>query len=158
MAKLLVVDDEKNIRDTLGRFLGSRQHEIALAESGRDALTLMDREGPFDLVLSDWRMAEMNGLELLTAIKAKLPATIVILMTAYATIQNAVAAMKAGAYDYVTKPFSLDQIQHAVDRALEVKELRTEVQALRNSIDGVPMLTTGSSKCRSLMETALAAA
>jgi DNA-binding NtrC family response regulator len=75
MARLLVVDDEKN-RDTLGRFLGSRQHEIALVESGRDALTLMDREGPFDLVLSDWRMAKMNGLELLTAIKARLPATI----------------------------------------------------------------------------------
>jgi len=89
-------------------------------------------------------MAEMNGLELLNEIKAKFPTTIVILMTAYGTIQNAVAAMKAGAYDYVTKPFSLDQIQHAVDRALEVKELRTEVRALRNSIEGVPLLTTGS--------------
>src|SRR6266481_1197535 len=144
MAKLLVVDDEKNIRDALGRFLGSREHEIAIAESGREALAIMERDGRFDLVLSDWRMAEMNGLELLNEIKAKFPTTIVILMTAYGTIQNAVAAMKAGAYDYVTKPFSLDQIQHAVDRALEVKELRTEVRALRNSIEGVPLLTTGS--------------
>ena len=158
MAKLLVVDDEKNIRDTLGRFLGSHGHEIAIAESGREALDLTNRNGTFDLVLSDWRMAEMNGLELLNEIKAKFPATIVILMTAYATVQNAVAAMRAGAYDYVTKPFSLDQIQHAVDRALEVKELRTEVQALRNSIDGVPLLTTGSPEYRSLIETALAAA
>jgi len=158
MAKLLVVDDEKNIRETLGRFLGSREHEIAIAESGREALSLMDRDGAFDLVLSDWRMAEMNGLELLNAIKAKSPATIVILMTAYGTIQNAVAAMKAGAYDYVTKPFSLDQIQHAVDRALEVKELRTENRALRNSIDGVPLLTTASPRFSSLIETAYAAA
>ncbi len=158
MPKLLVVDDEKNIRDTLGRFLGSREHEIALAESGREALALMDRTGAFDLVLSDWRMAEMNGLELLNAIKAKFPATIVILMTAFGTVQNAVAAMKAGAYDYVTKPFSLDEIQHAVDRALEVKELRTENRALRNSIDGVPLLTTGSSEFRSLIETSYAAA
>ncbi|MFZ0679383.1 sigma-54-dependent transcriptional regulator [Candidatus Binatus sp.] len=158
MAKLLVVDDEKNIRDTLGRFLGSHGHEIAIAESGREALDLTNRKGTFDLVLSDWRMAEMNGLELLNEIKAKFPATIVILMTAYATVQNAVAAMRAGAHDYVTKPFSLDQIQHAVDRALEVKELRTEVQALRNSIDSVPLLTTGSPEYRSLIETALAAA
>ncbi len=158
MAKLLVVDDEKNIRETLGRFLGSREHETAIAESGREALALMDRDGAFDLVLSDWRMAEMNGLELLNAIKAKFPTTIVILMTAYGTIQNAVAAMKAGAYDYVTKPFSLDQIQHVVDRALEVKELRTENRTLRNSIDGVPLLTTASPRFRSLIETAYAAA
>ena len=158
MAKLLVVDDEKNIRDALGRFLGSRDHQIAIAESGREALALTDRNGAFDLVLSDWRMAEMNGLELLNAIKAKFPTTIVILMTAYGTVQNAVAAMKAGAYDYVTKPFSLDQIQHTVDRALEVKELRTENRALRNSIDGVPLLTTGSPQFRSLIETAYAAA
>jgi NtrC-family two-component system response regulator AlgB len=158
MAKLLVVDDEKNIRDALGRFLGSHDHQIAVAESGREALALANRDGAFDLVLSDWRMAEMNGLELLTEIKAKFPTTIVILMTAYATVQNAVAAMKAGAYDYVTKPFSLDQIQHAVDRALEVKDLRTEVRALRNSIDGVPLLTTGSPQYRSLIETAFAAA
>ena len=158
MARLLVVDDEKNIRDALGRFLGSRDHQIAIAESGREALALIERNGAFDLVLSDWRMAEMNGLELLTEIKAKYSTTIVILMTAYGTVQNAVAAMKAGAYDYVTKPFSLDQIQHAVDRALEVKELRTEVRVLRNSIDGVPLLTTGSPQYRSLIETAFAAA
>src|ERR1039457_5377080 len=158
MAKLLVVDDEKNIREALGRFLGSREHEIAIAENGREALALMDRDGVFDLVLSDWRTAEMNGLELLNAIKAKFPTTIVILMTAYGTIQNSVAAMKAGAYDYATKPFSLDQIQHAVDRALEVKELRTANRVLHNSIDGVPLLTTGSPQFRSLIETAYASA
>ena len=158
MAKLLVVDDEKNIRDALGHFFASSKHDIVVAASGREALVLMDRKGAFDLVLSDWRMAEMNGLELLNAIKAKFPDTIVILMTAYGTIQNAVAAMKAGAYDYVTNPFSLDQIQHAVDRALEVKELRTENRVLRNSIDGVPLLTTGSPQFRSLIETAYAAA
>src|ERR1039457_5048110 len=119
MAKLLVVDDEKNIREALGRFLGSREHEIAIAESGREALALMDRDGAFDLVLSDWRMAEMNGLELLNAIEAKFQTTIVILMTAYGTIQNAVAAMKAGAFDYFTKRCSPDQIHHAVAPAFE---------------------------------------
>jgi NtrC-family two-component system response regulator AlgB len=158
MAKVLVVDDEKNIRDTLARFLGSRGHEIAIAESGRRALALMVHDGAFDLVLSDWRMAEMNGLELLNEVKAKFPTTTVILMTAFGTVESAVAAIKAGAFDYVTKPFSLDQIQHAVDRALEVKDLRTRVRALRNSIDGLPMLTTGSPEFQSLIETAYAAA
>lgn len=103
-------------------------------------------------------MAEMNGLELLKEIKARSPNTIVILMTAYGTIQNAVAAMKAGAYDYVTKPFSLDEINHAVDRALEVLELRSENQALRNSVDGVPLMNSQSPQFRTLVETAYAAA
>ena len=158
MAKVLVVDDERNIRDTLARFLGSREHEIAIAESGRQALALMVRDGAVDLVLSDWRMAEMNGLELLNEVKAKFPTTIVILMTAFGTVENAVAAIKAGAFDYVTKPFSLDQIQHAVDHALEVKDLRTQARALRNSIDGVPMLATASPEFQTLIETAYAAA
>src|ERR1700722_1153637 len=158
MTRLLVVDDEKNIRDALGRFLGSHDHQVAVAESGREALALIVRDGAVDLVLSDWRMAEMNGLELLNEVKAKFPTTTVILMTAFGTVENAVAAIKAGAFDYVTKPFSLDQIQHAGDRALEVNALRTQARALRNSIDGVPMLTTGSPEFQSLIETAYAAA
>lgn len=142
MVKLLVVDDEKNIRQGLKEFLQSRNLETYTAGSGREALELMDRCGSFDLVLSDWRMAEMNGLELLKAIKEKFSDTIVILMTAYGTIDNAVAVMKAGAYDYITKPFSLDQIQHIVERAFEIKELRSQNRALRNSMDGVPLLTS----------------
>lgn len=158
MAKILIVDDEKNIRQAVSRFFESCDYQVSTAENGREALETMAKSGGFDLVLSDWRMAEMNGLELLNAIKAKYPETIVILMTAYGTIQNAVAAMKAGAYDYVTKPFSLDQIQHTVERALEVKELRSENRALRNSIDGVPLLTSASPLFRALVETAYAAA
>jgi len=158
MARLLVVDDEKNIREGLAQFLTSFKHDTCIAASGQEALALMERTGAFDLVLSDWRMAEMNGLELLKAIKAKYPDTFVILMTAYGTIQNAVAAMKAGAYDYVSKPFSLDEVQHAVERALEVKTLRSQNRALRNSIDGVPLLPSASAQFRALIETAYAAA
>ena len=158
MPKLLIVDDEKNIRQTLARFLESCNYQVATADSGRQALELMSKCGDFDLVLSDWRMAEMNGLELLKTIKAKFPGTIVILMTAYGTIDNAVAAMKAGAYDYFTKPFSLDQVQHAVERALEVKDLRSQNRALRNSIDGVPLLASASPRFRELIEVAFTAA
>jgi NtrC-family two-component system response regulator AlgB len=158
MARLLIVDDEKNIREALGHFFDSHQQQTVVAESGREALAKLESIGGADLVLSDWRMAEMNGLELLKEIKTRYPGTIVILMTAYGTIQNAVAAMKAGAYDYVTKPFSLDQIQHAVERGFEVMQLRSENRALRNSIDGTPLLTSGSPQVRALIETAYAAA
>ena len=154
MPKLLIVDDERNIRQTLARFLESCNYRVAVADSGRQALDIMSKCSDFDLVLSDWRMAEIDGLELLKSIKAKFPATVVILMTAYGTIDNAVAAMKAGAYDYFTKPFSLDQVQHAVERALEVKDLRTQNRALRDWIDGVPLLASGSSQFGELIEVA----
>src|SRR3984893_16181648 len=158
MAKVLVVDDEKNIRDTLARFLGSRGHEIAIAESGRRALALMVHDGAFDLVLSDWRMAEMNGLELLHEVKAKFPTTTVILMTAFGTVESAVAAIKAGAFDYVTKPFSLDQIQHLTERALQLQGLRAENRALRNAIEETPLLESSSAAMVRLMDTARQAA
>ena len=73
MPKLLIVDDEKNIRQTLAKFLESCNYQVATADSGRQALELMSKCSDFDLVLSDWRMAEMNGLELLKSIKAKFP-------------------------------------------------------------------------------------
>jgi two-component system, NtrC family, response regulator AlgB len=158
MARLLVVDDEKNIRDGLQHLFQSQKHQTFVAESGRDALAVLAREGEMDLVLSDWRMAEMNGLELLKEIKSRFPATIVMLMTAYGTIQNAVVAMKAGAYDYVTKPFSLEEIEHAVERALEVRELRAENRSLKNSINGVPLLESANPQFRAVVETAYAAA
>jgi two-component system, NtrC family, response regulator AlgB len=158
MANLLIVDDEKNIRQGVARFLESCKYKVATADSGRQALDLMSKCGEFDLVLSDWQMAEMNGLELLKTIKQKFPDTIVILMTAYGTIDNAVAAMKAGAHDYLTKPFSLDQVQHAVERALEVRELRSQNRALRDTIEGVPLLASASPAFRALIEVASTAA
>jgi DNA-binding NtrC family response regulator len=118
MARLLIVDDEKNIRANLASFFESIGHEAQTAENGRQARAMIEA-APFDLVLTDFRMAEMNGLELLTEIKKRRPECLVILMTAYATVENAVAAMKAGAFDYVTKPFSLEQIQHLAERALQ---------------------------------------
>jgi two-component system, NtrC family, response regulator AlgB len=158
MAKLLIVDDEKNIRQSLTRFLGGLGHEVTAAESAREALELLADGAEFDLVLSDWRMVEMNGLELLRAIKEKYPDVVVVLMTAYGTIDHAVAAMKAGAYDYLTKPFSVDQIQHVVERGLEVRELRSQNQALLRVIEGVPLVESRSPLFRALIETAHQAA
>jgi two-component system, NtrC family, response regulator AlgB len=100
----------------------------------------------------------MTGLDLLRDIKRSHPETLVILMTAYATVENAVTAMKAGAYDYVTKPFTLEQIQHTVERALQMQGLRAENRALRNTIEEAPLLESKSPAMMRLLETARQAA
>jgi NtrC-family two-component system response regulator AlgB len=157
MARLLIVDDEKNIRANLASFFESLGHEVETAENGQQARAMIEA-APFDLVLTDFRMAEMNGVELLTEIKKRRPETLVILMTAYSTVENAVAAMKAGALDYVTKPFSLEQIQHLAERALQIQGLRAENRALRNAIDETPLLESSSAAMVRLMKTVRQAA
>jgi two-component system, NtrC family, response regulator AlgB len=157
MAKLLIVDDERNIRRSLTTFFESLGHEVRAAENGTQAVALL-AETQFDLVLTDFKMAEMTGLELLREIKRRSPESLVILMTAYATVENAVEAMKSGAYDYVTKPFSLEQIQHTVDRALHVGLLTAENRALRGAIDEEPLLDSKSVAMQRLLETARQAA
>jgi two-component system, NtrC family, response regulator AlgB len=143
VAKLLIVDDEKNIRGHLATFFRERGYEVQTAESGQQALSMFsDRRA--DLVLTDYRMAEMNGHELLKRIKERNPDVMVILMTAYATVENAVAAIKEGAYDYLTKPFSLDQVEHAIERALETQRLRNEVRGLRDTLEERPFLESRS--------------
>jgi len=122
MPKLLVVGDDRNIRVSLVRTLQPLDYEVHSAESGSQALRLIEGVREFDLVLSDWRMAKMNGLELLRKIKEASEKTVVILMTAYGTIENAVAAMKEGAHDYLTKPFSIEQIRRTVERAVQARQ------------------------------------
>src|SRR5262245_50413996 len=158
MARLLVVDDERNIRVRLASFFEGCGHVVQTAGSGKEALELLASNESADLVLTDYRMAELNGVELLQQIKRQLPETPVILMTAYGTIENAVAAMKAGAYDYLAKPFSLEQIQHVVERALEMQKLRAENRVLRDTLEERPLLDSRSSVMQRLLETARQAA
>ncbi len=157
MATLLVVDDDKNIRETLGTFFRSLTYDVRLAASAAEALRILAQER-VDLVLTDFRMAEMNGLELLREVKRRRAECLVILMTAYATVENAVAVMKAGAYDYLTKPFSLEQIQHAVERALQLQDLQAENRALHAVIDDTALLESRSPAMASLLDTARQAA
>jgi NtrC-family two-component system response regulator AlgB len=154
MAKILIVDDEKNIRVSLATLFEGIGYEVRTAESGQQALACFSEEDGFDLVLTDYRMAEMNGYELLKHIKDRDLDVLVILMTAYATVENAVAAMKAGAYDYLTKPFSLDQIEHAVERALETRRLRGEVRGLRDTLEERPWLESRSPAMQRLLRDA----
>jgi two-component system, NtrC family, response regulator AlgB len=158
MARLLIVDDEKNIRRSLETFFLSQGHSVTAAADARAALNALAGADGFDLVLTDFRMAEMNGLELLVEIKRRFPDASVVLMTAYATVENAVAAMKAGAGDYLSKPFTLQEVQHVVDRALEVRKLRVENRTLRVALDDLPLLESRSPRMRALVDTARQAA
>jgi two-component system, NtrC family, response regulator AlgB len=153
VTRLLIVDDEKNIRSHLATFFRERGYEVRTAESGPQALELFT-DSVADLVLTDYRMAEMNGHELLRRIKERDADVMVILMTAYATVESAVAAMKGGAYDYLTKPFSLDQVEHAIERALETQRLRNEVRGLRDTLEERPFLESRSRLMQRLLRDA----
>jgi two-component system, NtrC family, response regulator PilR len=127
--KLLIVEDDVGLRDTLGAFLSRVGFEVASAHDGREALELLDREVP-DLVLTDIHMPDMDGLALLAEVKARYPETIVIMMTAFSSIDSAVEAMRRGAEDYLSKPLQLADAQMSIERALERRALRRRVAQL----------------------------
>ena len=143
MARVLVVDDERNIRAHLATYVTSLGHATETAASAEEALAQLDRK-PFDVVLSDVRMPGLDGVALLGEIRQRAPETMVVLMTAYATVPQAVEVMRAGAYDYLVKPFSLDQIGLLLSRVLEVRELRRENRRLRLATDEPILLESES--------------
>ena len=112
----MVVDDEIEMRIALETTLKREGHHITLAENGKQALEKLN-EDSFDLVLTDVKMPKMNGVELLKALKQKSPKTVAIMMTAYGDIDNAVETIKAGAFDYLLKPFSAEILVATVNRA-----------------------------------------
>jgi DNA-binding NtrC family response regulator len=131
--RILVVDDEHTMRDFLTASMAAR-YQIRTARDGRDAMEEL-RKHPVDLVLSDVRMPGGDGLALLAAIQSELSEPpIVVMMTAFGTIKEAVEATKCGAVDYLTKPFGLDQLEHTLQRAFELRELRDENRSLRTSL------------------------
>jgi two-component system response regulator AtoC len=131
--RVLVVDDEENLRLVLRTLLRRHGYEVEAAPSGEDALSLVDSFGP-DVVLTDVRMPKMGGLDLLATLKAKGNEATVIVMSAYGNMDMAIEAMKAGAYDYVQKPFKPDEIVLALRKAEERESLRRENRALRDEI------------------------
>ena len=115
--KLLIVDDELSVRDSLGKWFREEGYEIGTAESASDALTRM-AENKWDLALLDIKMRGTDGIELQRRLHEMDPDLIVIMMTGYASVETAVAALKNGAYDYVSKPLDPDEIAHLVKKAL----------------------------------------
>jgi len=132
--RILVVDDEPSQLELVVGFLKKRGFETARAESGARALDIF-REAPIDLVLTDQKMPDMSGLELLKAIRAINPEAAVIVITAYGTVETAVAAIKAGAADYVAKPVNLDELLFRIDQVKERGRLISENRDLRETLE-----------------------
>jgi DNA-binding NtrC family response regulator len=131
---ILVVDDEYSVRDSLGHWFRQDGYEVHEAESATDALQALERRS-FDVALVDIKMPGMDGLELQERIHQIDPELAVIMITAFASVETAVRALKQGAFDYVTKPVDPDELSHLVSRSLEQRRLREENAKLRETID-----------------------
>ncbi len=131
---ILVVDDEPNIRRVLEAVLAKDGHNVITAENGRKGLDIISKDNSIDVVITDLIMPDINGVELLAAAKEINPDMSVLMITAHGTIKSAVDAMKLGAFDYITKPFDLDEIKLVVKKALEHKDLFDENRELRTQL------------------------
>lgn len=133
MSRILVVDDELSMRELLEIFFLKEGHEVDLASEGGAGVELM-LEVDYDLVITDLRMPGTNGMVVLERCRELLPDTPIIVMTAFATPETAISAMKLGAYDYFTKPFKLDEAKVVISKALERRELVLENRELRTEL------------------------
>lgn len=131
--RVLVVDDEKFIRDILADFLGMEGYQVRTAEDGTRALDELAR-ARYDLIISDLKMPKMGGLELLKEVSRTHPDTLTVIMTGFGTVETAIDAMKQGAYDYILKPFKVEEIVHIVQRGLEKRRLAAENLRLREAV------------------------
>jgi DNA-binding NtrC family response regulator len=132
--KILVVDDEKIVRESLFHWFEDEGYSVDTAQDALDALKQFDK-GKYDLILLDMKMPGMSGLELLTKIKEIDKDSLVILITAFASVPTAIQALKEGAYDYVTKPVDPDELNNLVKNAIEQKSLRDENYMLKDKIE-----------------------
>ncbi len=132
--RILIVDDEEGMRRLLGRVLSREGYETVAVGSGAEAMRQVRTE-TFDLVITDIKMPEMDGLRTAARIKAFDPSLPIIVITAYGTVENAVQALRAGAYDYLTKPFETDEIKLTVAKALERQRLLAENRYLHEELE-----------------------
>ncbi|MDP2359991.1 MAG: sigma-54 dependent transcriptional regulator [bacterium] len=130
---ILVVDDEPILREDLRAFLAQRGHRVRAAADGRRALALLDEEEA-DLVITDLRMPGLDGLELLERVQTDHPGTLVIVLTAYASVENAIEALRRGAADYLLKPLEYEELELRVRRLAELREIQRENQLLKRQL------------------------
>jgi response regulator RpfG family c-di-GMP phosphodiesterase len=131
--RVLIVDDEKFIRDILADFLGMEGYLVRTAEDGAAALNEL-HHAHYDLVISDLKMPRMGGIELLESIGQAAPNALTVIMTGFGTVETAIDAMKRGAYDYILKPFKVEEVIHVVQRGLEKQRLAAENLRLREAL------------------------
>jgi len=132
--RVYIVDDEKNMRWVLGQALAGEGYEVSEAEDGKQALELVN-DSPPDVMVLDHRMPAPDGMEVLRRIRAKGLAFPIIMLTAHGNVATAVEAMKAGATEYLTKPFDLEELKLSIEKALEYSNLAAEVERLRQELD-----------------------
>src|SRR5881409_418154 len=132
MGRILIADDHDALRRGLVRGLADAGHEVDEASNGNAAIERL-HDSYFDVVLSDLKMGGSDGLDVLRTTRALHPTTAVILMTAFGTVNTAVEAMKIGAFDYVQKPFEIEEMEVKIEKALEVKRLKNEIEYLRDA-------------------------
>src|SRR3954468_15257479 len=131
--RVLVVDDEKFIREILAEFLGMEGYFVRTAEDGSSAPAELGRAA-YDLVISDLKMPKMGGMELLEAITKVAPHALTVIMTGFGTVETAIDAMKRGAYDYILKPFKVEEVTMIVQRGLEKQRLSAENLRLKEAL------------------------
>ncbi|MBI3464614.1 MAG: sigma-54-dependent Fis family transcriptional regulator [Planctomycetes bacterium] len=149
---ILIVDDEPNIRSGLAKGLSNEAGSVDTAKDGDEALALFDRTG-HQLVIADLKLpGTIDGLELLKQIKHKRPETVVVVITAHSTVENAVEAMRRGAYDFITKPVDLNLIRHQVRKALEHHRLVSENRRLRERLAGEGEISDIVGNCAAMQE------
>lgn len=131
MARILVVEDDQSLREVLRMFLTKSGHDVTVADDGEKARKILGTEEEFDLVLTDLKLGAVNGLDILSFVKERTPQTEVLMMTAFSTVETAIDAMRKGAFDYIGKPFKLEEISITIQKALERRELSLENIRLR---------------------------
>ncbi len=132
-SRILVVDDEESIREFLEIMLKKEGYEVTTAEDGQRAKEILEKKS-FDMVISDMQMPQVTGIELLKYVKDSYPDLVFMMITAFGTTETAVEAMKMGAYDYVTKPFKIDEVRLNIHNALRSKNLELEVRVLKKEL------------------------
>ena len=133
MKRILIVEDEEKLRRVIGLQLESAGFEVLQARTAEEGLPLAERAA---LILTDLRLPGMDGLAFLRRLREMNATTPVVVMTAYGTVESAVEAMKAGALDFLPKPFSMDHLMAVVEKALELRALRDENRLLRSQLGG----------------------
>lgn len=131
--RVMVVDDEENIREVLSNYLDSLGYEVVTASDGEDALRKFE-VGGYDLIISDLLMPTIDGLELLKAVREKDRDVIFLMITGYPSIETAVDAIKQGAYDYITKPFHMEDVKIRIERSFEKKNLRDRLSTIQGFV------------------------
>lgn len=131
--KILVIDDELFVRELLQEFLSREGYKVYLAESGEKAVNLV-KTNPVEIALIDLKMPGMDGISTLKEIRKIAPHTIAIILTGYPTIETSIEALRSGAYDYVVKPFKLNDLKNTIEKAINEHRLKSEIGKLRGKI------------------------